>query len=47
MVLGEIVCENGSYDEEIVRNKVEKILILNEYLEMYCKNDGKISIILI
>jgi len=45
-ILGEIVCENGSYDEEIVRNKVEKILIFNEYLEMCCKNEEKINIML-
>ncbi|MCR2043773.1 recombinase family protein [Anaerosalibacter massiliensis] len=43
-VLGETVCENGNYDEEIVRNRVEKILIFNEYLEICCKNDDKISI---
>lgn len=43
-VLGEIICEDNIYDEEMVRNKVEKVLILNEYLEVCCKDDEKISI---
>lgn len=41
-VLGEIVCENRSYDEEIVRNRIEKILIFNEYLEICRENENKI-----
>lgn len=43
-VLGEMVCENGIYDEEIVRNNVEKILIFNEHLEIYFRNKNKLSI---
>lgn len=42
--LGEMVCEDDVYNEDMIRNNVGKILIFNEYLEIYCKNEGKISI---
>ncbi|SHE90081.1 site-specific DNA recombinase [Tissierella praeacuta DSM 18095] len=43
-ILGDTVCGNGSYDEEIVRNRGEKILIFNEYLEICSKNKDKVRI---
>ncbi|WP_077611617.1 recombinase family protein [Clostridium sp. Marseille-P2415] len=42
--LGEIVCENSTYDEGIVRNNVVKILIFDEHLEICCRNENKYSI---
>ncbi|WP_313755970.1 recombinase family protein [Tissierella sp.] len=42
--LDETVCGNDSYDEEIVRNRIENISIFNEYLEICSKNKDKISI---
>lgn len=44
-VLGDTICGNENYDEEMIRNRVEKIFIFNEYLELYCKNDDKASIL--
>lgn len=43
-VLGEILCENGIYDNEAIRNNVEKILVFNDRLEILCGNENKISI---
>lgn len=34
LTLGETVCGDGSYDEAVVRNRVEKVLIFNQYLEI-------------
>ncbi len=38
-VLGKMVCENGIYDEEIIRNNVEEILIFKEHLEICCRDE--------
>ncbi len=43
-VLGKIICRNGIYDDDIIRNCVEKILIFNECLEICCRNEYKLSI---
>ncbi|MCK9217478.1 MAG: recombinase family protein [Firmicutes bacterium] len=40
-VLNEVVCGNGNYDEGIVRNEVEMILIFKEHLMIYYKNDDR------
>lgn len=34
-ILCKMVCENGIYYEEIVRNNVVNILVFNEYSEIY------------
>lgn len=36
---GKVVCENGVYDEGIIRNKVDKIQIFNAYV-MICYENG-------
>lgn len=41
-VLEEIICENGIYDEEIVRDKVDRILVFNKYMDICCKNGDEI-----
>lgn len=43
-VLGEMVCKDGIFDEEIIRNNVEKILISNNHLEILCGTGNEISI---
>jgi len=42
-ILAETICDDD-YNEDIIRNNVEKILILKEHLEVHCKNGDKISI---
>lgn len=37
-VLRETICENVIYDEEIIRNKVDRISVFNKYMDIYCKN---------
>lgn len=37
-VLRETICENVIYDEEIIRNKVDRIPVFNKYMDIYCKN---------
>lgn len=36
--------KNYIYSEAMVRNKVEKVIIFNEYLEICCKNNDKMNI---
>ena len=43
-VLGEKICENGVYDEEIVRNRIDRILVSGKKLEICCKDESKFSI---
>jgi site-specific DNA recombinase len=43
-VLGVTVCDNGFYDEEMVRNNVERILIFNCYLKICCINKKILNI---
>nr|WP_206812194.1 recombinase family protein [Paradesulfitobacterium ferrireducens] len=38
-VLGEMYCEDGSYDEGVVRNNVDRIQIFDKYI-MICYKDG-------
>ena len=42
-VLGEMVCKNDVYDEDVIRNNIEKIMIFNEHLEICCKDENIIS----
>lgn len=41
-VLSETVCENDIYNEEIIRNKVERILVFCENLEVCCKDGSNL-----
>jgi site-specific DNA recombinase len=43
-ILGEVVCENGSYDELIIRNNVEKIFVFNKCLDIYYRNNERVNI---
>lgn len=43
-VLAEAVCSSEGYNEGIARNKVERILVFGEYMDICCKNDVKIRI---
>lgn len=43
--LGETICDDGKYDENIIRNRVDIIRVFNEYLEICYKNDDRISIL--
>lgn len=38
------ICEYGIYDEGIVRDRVDRILIFNKNIDIYCKNGGRIRI---
>ncbi len=42
-VLGEVACKNESYDEVIVRDRIEKVLIFNKYIGIHYKDESKIS----
>lgn len=43
-ILGDNVCGNRSYDEEVVRIKVDNILVFDEYMDICFKNEDKIRI---
>ncbi|EMS72582.1 recombinase family protein [Ruminiclostridium cellobioparum] len=43
-VLGEKICENGVYDEEVVRNKVDWVLVFGKNLEIRCKDESKFNV---
>lgn len=43
-ILCEKICENIGYNEEIVRNKVDRIFVLSKNLEIRCKDESVISI---
>ncbi len=43
-VLSETVCENDIYNEEIIRNKVERIFVFCENLEVCCKYESNFSV---
>lgn len=42
-VLGEKICVNGVYNEDVVRNRVDRILVFCENLEIRCKDESKFS----
>ncbi len=46
-ILGETVCRKGIYDEEMIRNNIDKLSIFNDHLEICCRSNNKINIILI
>jgi site-specific DNA recombinase len=43
-VLGKKICVNGIYNEDVVRNKIDRVFILVENLEINCKDESKISV---
>ena len=43
-VLEDVVYLGNIYDEEIVRNSVDKILVFDNYIDVFCKNEDKIRI---
>lgn len=43
-VLGEKICESGGYNEEIVRNKADRIFVFSKNLEIVCKDESSFSI---
>ncbi len=43
-VINETVCENGDYNESVVRNKVDRIQIYNSYIIICCKNKESVTI---
>lgn len=45
-ILGETVCDD-CYFEEIVRNRVERVIIFNQHIEIIYKDANKISILFI
>lgn len=46
-ILGEKICENGVYDKDIVRNKVDRIQILGKLITIHCKDGIKNNVILV
>lgn len=43
-VLGEKICKNGVYDEEVVRNKVNRVFVFSKNLEICCKDESMFSV---
>lgn len=43
-VLSKFVCERGIYDEEIVREKIDRILVFSQHIDIYCDNGREIVI---
>ena len=42
--LGETVFGNGSFDEGVVRDKVDRILVFSKHIDIYCKSGDEIKI---
>lgn len=42
--LGEKICENSGYNEEVVKNKVDWIFVFNKNLKMRCIDESMFSI---
>jgi len=43
-ILGEKIRENGIYDEDVVRNKVDRIFVFSKNLEIQCKCESIFSV---
>ncbi len=43
-VLGEQICENGVYDGEVVRNKVDRVFVFSKNLEIRCKDESIVGV---
>jgi site-specific DNA recombinase len=44
IILGEKICENGVYNEEVVRNKVDRIFVFSKSLEIRCKDESMFDV---
>jgi len=42
-VISQIVCETGTYDERLIRDKVDRTLIFDRYIIICCKDGTKIN----
>ncbi len=42
--LGEAVCQGGAYDEGVVKNRVDRILVFCKNIEIHCKGESKFSV---
>lgn len=43
-ILSEMVCDKGSYDEKIIRNKIDKIQIFDELITVCCKDELQFNV---
>jgi len=43
-ILGEVVCQNGVYDEGVVRNEVDRMQIFDMYIMICYKNEKQAKI---
>lgn len=43
-VLGEKICENSVYNEDVVINRVNQIFVSSKNLEIRCKNESMFSV---
>lgn len=41
-VLGEMICKDAVYDENVIRNQVDRIQIFNKYITICCKDGSQI-----
>jgi site-specific DNA recombinase len=42
--LSEAICQGRAYDEDVVRNRVDHILVFCKNIEIHCKEESKISV---
>lgn len=42
--LRKVICENGIFDEEIIRDKVDRISVFSQHIDICCEDKDKISI---
>ncbi len=42
-VLGEAICENGVYDEELIRNNVDRVYVFHKNIIIYNKDGHKLT----
>ena len=43
-ILGEKICENSVYNEEVVRNKVDRIFVFSKNLKIRCKDESMFDV---
>ncbi len=42
--LSEAICQGGAYDEDVVKNRVDRILVFCKNIEIYCKGESKFNV---
>ncbi len=42
--LSEAICQGGAYDEDVVKNRVDRILVFCKNIEIHCKGESKFSV---